>query len=98
MLYAATRPDVVQGGYYVPEKGMTGAPAPAKLSKRAQDEPVAARLWETAEPPVGDRRASDWRLDQEHQVVHSNQLGNLSGSAICGRPRFSITRTARTGS
>lgn len=53
MLYAATRVDVVQGSYYGPEKGMTGSPAPAKLSKRAQDEAVAARLWETAERRTG---------------------------------------------
>ena len=52
MLHAATRPDVIKGGYYVPE-GMTGAPAPAKLSKRAQGEAVAARLWETAERRTG---------------------------------------------
>lgn len=32
---------------------MTGAPAPAKLFKRAPDEGVAARLWETAERRTG---------------------------------------------
>lgn len=53
MLYAAMRADVVQGGYYGAEKGMTGPPAPTKLSKRAQDEAVAARPWETAERRIG---------------------------------------------
>lgn len=69
MLYAATRTDVVQGGYYVPEKGMTGPPAPGKLSKRAQDEAVAASLWETAERRTG-------RFHRERRVVHFSQLGN----------------------
>lgn len=32
---------------------MAGPPAPAKLSKRALDEAVAARLWETAERRTG---------------------------------------------
>ncbi|WP_130485263.1 hypothetical protein [Microcella putealis] len=53
MLYATTRADVVHGGYYGLEKGMTGPPAQAKLPKRAQDEAVAARLWETAELRTG---------------------------------------------
>lgn len=52
-LYAATRPDVVQGGYYGPRFGLVGRPAPAKVSQRGRDEQVAARLWTEAERLTG---------------------------------------------
>ncbi|WP_426937261.1 SDR family oxidoreductase [Brevibacterium sp. LE-L] len=53
MLYAATRPDVVQAGYYGPRFNLVGKPAPAKVSKRGQDAQVAARLWAEAERLTG---------------------------------------------
>ncbi|MDF3312147.1 oxidoreductase [Rhodococcus sp. T2V] len=53
MLYAATAADVTQGGYYGPRFGMVGRPASASVSKRGQDEEVAARLWAEAERITG---------------------------------------------
>ena len=53
MLDAATRPDVVQGGYYGPRFGLIGRPAPAKVSKGGQDEQAAKRLWVEAERLTG---------------------------------------------
>lgn len=53
MLYAATRPDVVQAGYYGPRFSLVGPPGPAKVSKRGQDAETAARLWAEAERLTG---------------------------------------------
>lgn len=53
MLYAATRPDVVQAGYYGPRFNLVGRPGPAKVSTRGKDEDVAARLWAEAERLTG---------------------------------------------
>lgn len=53
MLYAATARDVEQGGYYGPRFGLVGRPARAAVSKRGQDERVAARLWTEAERLTG---------------------------------------------
>jgi NAD(P)-dependent dehydrogenase (short-subunit alcohol dehydrogenase family) len=53
LLYAATRPDVVQAGYYGPRFGLVGKPAPAKVPAAAQDERTARRLWEEAERLTG---------------------------------------------
>lgn len=53
MLFAATRPDVVQAGYYGPRFHLVGPPGPAKVSKRGQDADVAARLWSEAERLTG---------------------------------------------
>ncbi|MGO3152790.1 MAG: oxidoreductase [Galactobacter sp.] len=52
-VYAATAPDVEQGGYYGPRFGLVGRPAKAKVSKAGQDEQVAARLWAEAERLTG---------------------------------------------
>jgi NAD(P)-dependent dehydrogenase (short-subunit alcohol dehydrogenase family) len=51
MLYAATSPDAVNGGYCGPSGFMelTGPPKAAKLNKRMRDDAVAARLWTVAE-------------------------------------------------
>ncbi|WP_055591148.1 SDR family oxidoreductase [Peterkaempfera griseoplana] len=50
-LYAATSPDATAGGYYGPDGvfGLTGGPAPAGSRRTADDEQVAARLWEVSE-------------------------------------------------
>lgn len=53
MLYAATGPDVTQGGYYGPQFGLIGRPAPASVSTRGRDEQVATRLWAEAENLTG---------------------------------------------
>ncbi|MFF4649117.1 SDR family oxidoreductase [Streptomyces sp. NPDC001380] len=56
-LYAATGPDAAGGGYYGPDGvfGTTGGPAPARASRRAQDEGTAARLWDVSEQLTGVR-------------------------------------------
>jgi hypothetical protein len=50
-LFAATSPDAQPGGYYGPGRRfeLIGPPAPARISQAAQDQAVAARLWETSE-------------------------------------------------
>jgi NAD(P)-dependent dehydrogenase (short-subunit alcohol dehydrogenase family) len=50
ILYAATAPQSANSGYYGPDgmKEMKGAPAPATISRNAQDPAVAARLWDTS--------------------------------------------------
>lgn len=53
ILYAATRGDVVQGGYYGPRFGLIGKPAPAKIPAQGMDDEVAARLWREAEQLTG---------------------------------------------
>jgi NAD(P)-dependent dehydrogenase (short-subunit alcohol dehydrogenase family) len=54
-LYAATSPDARPGGYYGPDGlfGTTGGPGPARMSRRARDESVAARLWDVSEQLTG---------------------------------------------
>lgn len=49
-LFAATNPDVVPGGYYGPDKlGETrGSPALARVPPQANDDAVAARLWDVS--------------------------------------------------
>ncbi len=51
MLFAATSPDAVNGGYYGPSGFMelTGETKPAKLNKRMRDADAAARLWVESE-------------------------------------------------
>ncbi|GAA2849188.1 SDR family oxidoreductase [Pseudonocardia halophobica] len=53
MVYAATSPDVVQGGYYGPRWNLVGRPAVAKPTRKALDADVAARLWAEAERLTG---------------------------------------------
>lgn len=53
LLHAATRPDVVQAGYYGPRFGLIGKPAPAKVPEAGQDEQAARRLWDAAEKLTG---------------------------------------------
>jgi NAD(P)-dependent dehydrogenase (short-subunit alcohol dehydrogenase family) len=51
LLYATTDPDAHRGGFYGPDgRGeRRGAPAPARISARAQDPANTARLWERSE-------------------------------------------------
>lgn len=53
LLYAATAPDVVQGGYYGPRWFQMGEPAPARPTARALDTADQARLWAEAERLTG---------------------------------------------
>jgi NAD(P)-dependent dehydrogenase (short-subunit alcohol dehydrogenase family) len=53
MLFAATAPDVTQGGYYGPRWGLVGPPRPAGFTRKGKDEAVAARLWAEAEHLTG---------------------------------------------
>jgi NAD(P)-dependent dehydrogenase (short-subunit alcohol dehydrogenase family) len=55
MLYAATSPDAVNGGYYGPSGFMelTGPTHPARLNRRMRDQATAARLWALAEELTG---------------------------------------------
>jgi len=55
LLYAATSPDAVNGGYYGPggRFGLTGPTAPARPPRRALDEATATRLWAEAEQLTG---------------------------------------------
>jgi NAD(P)-dependent dehydrogenase (short-subunit alcohol dehydrogenase family) len=50
-LFAATSPDAEPGGYYGPSRRfeLVGPPGPARISRAAQDQAVAARLWELSE-------------------------------------------------
>jgi hypothetical protein len=50
-LFAATSPDAEPGGYYGPSRRfeLVGPPGPARISQAAQDQAVAARLWELSE-------------------------------------------------
>ncbi|WP_394770420.1 SDR family oxidoreductase [Lacisediminihabitans sp.] len=54
-LYAATSPDAVGGGYYGPGgfAELTGAPAPARVPRRARNAADAARLWRVSEELSG---------------------------------------------
>jgi NAD(P)-dependent dehydrogenase (short-subunit alcohol dehydrogenase family) len=51
MLYAATSPDAVNGGYYGPSRFMelVGPTKPARLNRRMRDTTTAHRLWTVAE-------------------------------------------------
>jgi len=55
MLYAATSPDAVNGGYYGPSGFMelVGPTRPARLNRRMRDDATAARLWALAEQLTG---------------------------------------------
>jgi NAD(P)-dependent dehydrogenase (short-subunit alcohol dehydrogenase family) len=59
LVYAATNPGVIGGGYYGPTGfgQMGGPPGPVKPSRRALDARVAARLWEASERLTGVRYA-----------------------------------------
>ncbi|MEU1201520.1 SDR family oxidoreductase [Streptomyces sp. NPDC005813] len=49
LLYAATSPDAVSGGYYGPRWGVVGATKPVRLPRPGRDMAAAARLWSEAE-------------------------------------------------
>ncbi|HEX9314221.1 MAG TPA: SDR family oxidoreductase [Actinomycetota bacterium] len=55
LLYAATSPDAVSGGYYGPggRFGLVGPTATARIPRRARDAATAARLWAEAEHLTG---------------------------------------------
>ncbi len=55
LLYAATSPDAVNGGYYGPGGFMelVGPPKVARLTRRMRDDAAAARLWAEAEQLTG---------------------------------------------
>ena len=53
MLYAATSPDAVRGGYYGPRWGPVGPAHAARPTPKALDRDVAARLWAESEPLTG---------------------------------------------
>jgi NAD(P)-dependent dehydrogenase (short-subunit alcohol dehydrogenase family) len=59
LVYAASEPSVVGGGYYGPTGfgQMGGRPGPVEPSRRALDARVAARLWEASERFTGVRYA-----------------------------------------
>ena len=55
LLFAATAPDVVGGGYYGPSglREMKGPVGPARIMPQAKDRAVAARLWRVSEQLAG---------------------------------------------
>jgi NAD(P)-dependent dehydrogenase (short-subunit alcohol dehydrogenase family) len=55
LLYAATSPAAVNGGYYGPDGffGMVGNTGTARLTRRMRDDAVAARVWVEAERATG---------------------------------------------
>jgi NAD(P)-dependent dehydrogenase (short-subunit alcohol dehydrogenase family) len=55
LLYAATSPDAVNGGYYGPggRFGLVGPTVPARTPRRAREEATATRLWAEAEQLTG---------------------------------------------
>jgi NAD(P)-dependent dehydrogenase (short-subunit alcohol dehydrogenase family) len=55
LLYAATSPDAVNGGYYGPDGflGITGDTGTARLNRRMRDDTGAARVWAEAERATG---------------------------------------------
>ncbi|MFF4454421.1 SDR family oxidoreductase [Streptomyces goshikiensis] len=55
LLYAATSPDAVAGGYYGPggRFGLVGPTAKARITRRALDRTANARLWSEAERLTG---------------------------------------------
>lgn len=52
-LMAATAPGVAGGSYLGPRGVISGAPGPARMSRRAQDPAMARRLWAVAEERTG---------------------------------------------
>jgi NAD(P)-dependent dehydrogenase (short-subunit alcohol dehydrogenase family) len=62
MLYAATSPDAVQGGYHGPRWGLIGPAHPARPTPKGLDNDVAARLWSESERLTGRPPLTD--LDQ----------------------------------
>ncbi len=64
-LRAAVDPTAVSGSYWGPSGfyELSGPPAPGKLSKKAKDELVAAKLWELSEQLSGVRYASWLQVD-----------------------------------
>ncbi len=55
LLFAATSPDAVTGGYYGPNgfQELKGAVAPAKVMPQARDQAVARKLWQVSEQLTG---------------------------------------------
>lgn len=53
LLYAATSPDAVAGGYYGPRWGLVGPAKKVKPTNRAMDRDVRARLWAESERLTG---------------------------------------------
>jgi NAD(P)-dependent dehydrogenase (short-subunit alcohol dehydrogenase family) len=55
LLYAATSPDAINGGYYGPSRFMelVGPTKVARLNRRMRDDEAAARLWPEAERLTG---------------------------------------------
>jgi NAD(P)-dependent dehydrogenase (short-subunit alcohol dehydrogenase family) len=55
LLYAATSPDAVNGGYYGPSRfhELVGPTKAARLNRRMRDDATAARLWTEAERLTG---------------------------------------------
>jgi hypothetical protein len=55
LLYAATSPGAVNGGYYGPSRwfGLVGPVTPVRPPRRARDAATAARLWAQAEQLTG---------------------------------------------
>jgi NAD(P)-dependent dehydrogenase (short-subunit alcohol dehydrogenase family) len=60
MLYAATSPDAVNGGYYGPSRFMelVGPTTTARLNRRMRDDATAARLWAESERLTGTALAA----------------------------------------
>lgn len=54
-LYAATAPDVQGAEYFGPRRGVRGYPARQTPTRYAQDDGIAARLWEVSEQLTGVR-------------------------------------------
>lgn len=54
-LYAATAPDVQGGEYFGPRRGVRGYPIRLMPTRYAQDDGIAARLWEVSEQLTGVR-------------------------------------------
>ena len=57
ILFAATSPAAIGGGFYGPDGllELTGGPTPARIPKPARDEAAAARLWAVSEELTGVR-------------------------------------------
>jgi NAD(P)-dependent dehydrogenase (short-subunit alcohol dehydrogenase family) len=55
LLYAATSPDAINGGYYGPSRfrELVGPTKPSRLNRRMRDDATAARLWTEAERLTG---------------------------------------------
>ncbi|MYW16539.1 SDR family NAD(P)-dependent oxidoreductase [Streptomyces sp. SID2955] len=53
LLYAASSPDAIPGGYYGPRWAMVGPTKATPLPRSARDQTVAARLWTEAERLTG---------------------------------------------